>query len=308
MPELDDVLAENRQLSAAIEQRTAELAVVNAVQQALAAGLDMQGIYDAVGDKIREIFDDADLSIRILDPDTGLVEFTYIYDRGERITVDPIPVGGIFAHIFETGATLVVGEDFDAETLKLGATTVPGTSSDEKSGVWVPLVWRNEVRGLLNLTSYEREHAFSPADVRFLETLAGALSVALENARQFAETQRLFAESEQRAAELAVVNSIQTALAAELDMQGIYDAVGDKLREIFGHAESFYIRVLNSKTGLIEFPYLYDKGERLRIDAMPVSGIFAHVAATSRTLVINERLRRDSRPARRADVGGNLCG
>ena len=116
MPELDDVLAENRQLSAAIEQRTAELAVVNAVQQALAAELDMQGIYDAVGDKIREIFDDADLSIRILDPDTGLVEFTYIYDRGERITVDPIPVGGIFAHIFETGATLVISENFDAVT------------------------------------------------------------------------------------------------------------------------------------------------------------------------------------------------
>ena len=287
MPELDDVLAENRQLSAAIEQRTAELAVVNAVQQALAAGLDMQGIYDAVGDKIREIFDDADLSIRILDPDTGLVEFTYIYDRGERITVDPIPVGGIFAHIFETGATLVVGEDFDAETLKLGATTVPGTSSDEKSGVWVPLVWRNEVRGLLNLTSYEREHAFSPADVRFLETLAGALSVALENARQFAETQRLFAESEQRAAELAVVNSIQTALAAELDMQGIYDAVGDKLQEIF-HTTDLDIRMLNPATGLVEFKYCYDKGERLQLEPMPVSGIFAHVAATGATLVVND--------------------
>ena len=44
-----------RELRAALEQRTAELAVVNAVQQALAAELDMQGIYEAVGDKIREI-------------------------------------------------------------------------------------------------------------------------------------------------------------------------------------------------------------------------------------------------------------
>ena len=32
----------------------------------------MQYIYEAVGDKIREIFHDADLDIRILDPDTGL--------------------------------------------------------------------------------------------------------------------------------------------------------------------------------------------------------------------------------------------
>ena len=42
----------------------------------------MQGIYDAVGDKIREIFHDTDLDIRILDPDTGLIDFKYVYDRG----------------------------------------------------------------------------------------------------------------------------------------------------------------------------------------------------------------------------------
>jgi hypothetical protein len=52
--EVDKVLAENEQLRAAIVQRTAELAVVNAVQQALAAEFDMQGIYDAVGDKVSE--------------------------------------------------------------------------------------------------------------------------------------------------------------------------------------------------------------------------------------------------------------
>jgi hypothetical protein len=38
---------------------------------------------------------------------------------------------------------------------------------------------------------------------------------------------------QQRAAELAIINSVQEALAAELNMQGIYDAVGDKIREIF---------------------------------------------------------------------------
>mgnify|MGYP003693861837 CR=1 FL=1 len=49
------------------------------------------------------------------------------------------------------------------------------------------------------------------------------MGVALENARLFDETQRLFKESEQRAAELAIINSVQQALAAELNIQGIYD-------------------------------------------------------------------------------------
>ena len=76
----------------------------------------------------------------------------------------------------------------------------------------------------------EREHAFSDSDVRLLQTLANSMSVALENARLFDETQRLLKETEHRAAELAIINSVQEALAAELDMQGIYDAVGDKMR------------------------------------------------------------------------------
>ena len=82
------------------------------------------------------------------------------------------------------------------------------------------------------------------------------MSVALENARLFDETQRLFKESEQRAAELAIINSVQEALAAELNMQGIYDAVGDKIREIFNQAD-VGIRIMRSpQSGLIHYPYV----------------------------------------------------
>ena len=59
------------------------------------------------------------------------------------------------------------------------------------------------------------------------------MSVALENARLFDETNRLLKETEQRTAELAVINSVQEGLAAEMDMQAIYELVGEKIREIF---------------------------------------------------------------------------
>ena len=102
----------------------------------------------------------------------------------------------------------------------------------EKSAVYVPLVAGDQARGLISLTDIEREHAFSESDVRCSDARQ-RMSVALENARLFDETQRLFKETEQRAAELAIINSVQQALAAELDIQGIYDSVGDKIREIF---------------------------------------------------------------------------
>ena len=80
----------------------------------------------------------------------------------------------------------------------------------------VPLVAGDQARGVIRLMDMEHEHAFSDSDVRLLQTLANSMSVALENARLFDETQRLFKESEQRAAELAIINSVQQALAGEL--------------------------------------------------------------------------------------------
>jgi hypothetical protein len=59
------------------------------------------------------------------------------------------------------------------------------------------------------------------------------MSVALENARLFDETNRLLKETEQRTAELSVINSVQEGLAKELDIQGIYELVGEKMRSIF---------------------------------------------------------------------------
>ena len=40
-------------------------------------------------------------------------------------------------------------------------------------------------------------------------------------------------ETRQRNAELALINSVQEALAGELEIQAIYDVVGDKIQEIF---------------------------------------------------------------------------
>ena len=81
-------------------------------------------------------------------------------------------------------------------------------------------------RGWISLQNLDREHAFSDSDVQLLSTLAGGLGVALDNAR-------LVHETRQRNAELALINSVQAALAGELDLQSIYDIVGDKIQEVF---------------------------------------------------------------------------
>src|SRR5204862_8060645 len=110
-----------------------------------------------------------------------------------------------------------------------------------KSALFVPLVVGERATGVISLQNLDREHAFSEADVRLLTTLAGNLSVALENAR-------LFEETRQRNAELAVINDVQRGLAENLDAQSMYDLVGDRIRDIFD-AQAVDIATLDPPPG-----------------------------------------------------------
>ena len=281
---------ETQRLLKITEERNAELAIINSVQAALAAELNIQGIYDAVGDKIREIFNNKDLTIRIYDPKTKLLHIPYANQGGQRLEVAPLPIDkGFSAHVLRTRETIVINENMLEEEKKYGAYTLPGTES-EKSLVFVPLIAGDQVRGMINLVSME-EHAFSESDVRLLQTLANAMSVSLENARLFDETQRLLKITEERNAELAIINSVQAALAAELNIQGIYDAVGDKIREIF-HNTDMNIRIQDPQTNMTHYPYFYEQGERLFLEPQPYreNGFTHHVLSTRETVVINENL------------------
>src|SRR2546423_3059516 len=119
-----------------------------------------------------------------------------------------------------------------ADYEKIGVGALPGTDMS-KSLIAVPIITSDRVLGTIVIENYERENAYGGSELRLLTTIAASLGTALENARLFDETQRLFKAEQQRAAELAIINSVQHGLASELDFQAIVDLVGDKLREVF---------------------------------------------------------------------------
>jgi len=135
----------------------------------------------------------------------------------------------------------------------------------------VPLVTGGRATGVIALENIDREHAFGESDQQLLETLAGSLSVALENAR-------LVHETRQRNAELALINGVQDAIAGELDTQAIYEAVGDRIRDVFD-AHTMTIGTLDDASGLLNYPYIIERGERLEADPGPARG-FSPIAET----------------------------
>ena len=242
-------------------QRNAELALINSVQEAIAGELDTQAIYDGVGDRIQEIFDAQTVTISTLDEATGLIQYPYMIERGRRLQEEPRSPAGFSKYVLETREPLLIVENVEAESERYGSPTIAG-GEDTKSVLFVPLVTGGYATGVISLQNVDREHAFSESDQQLLETLAGSLSVALENAR-------LVHETRQRNAELALINSVQDAIAGELDDQAIYDAVGDRIREIFD-AQAVQINTLDEATGLMHFPYVIERGERLHAEPMPL--------------------------------------
>ncbi len=275
------VALENARLVHETRQRNAELALINGVQEAIAGELEPQAIYEAVGDRIRDVFDAQVVDISILDEATELQYYPYIIERGERLQAEPSPPVGFGKHVLETRQSLLIVEDMEAEVERYGSEVAAGERA--KSVLFVPLVSGGKATGTISLQNVDREHAFGESDRQLLETLAGSLSVALENAR-------LVHETRQRNAELALINSVQDAIAGELDQQAIYDAVGDKMGEIFD-VEELFISIPDEAEGLMRFPYFTERGERAFPEPGPLDrGFTTHVLETRETLLINENV------------------
>ena len=273
---------ETKRLLAETDERASELTIINEIGSALAKQLDFQGIVELVGDRVSQILDSPDVGIAIHEPDSDLITFPYAMEHGERLPQTPLPLGeGLTSRIIHGRSPLRIGSADEMEAM--GVVWV-GERSESYLGVPIPA--GDRVLGVVSVASTD-PNAFSEGDERLLSTLASSMGVALENARLFDETKRLLAETDERAAELAIITSVQDGLAQNLDMQSMYDLVGNKIQEIFD-AQVVDIGILDSDAGRIRFPFTIERGVRFPDEPIEIIGIRKHVLETREPLLINE--------------------
>jgi signal transduction histidine kinase/DNA-binding response OmpR family regulator len=270
---------ETKRLLTESKERAAELAIISSVQQGLAERLDRQAMYDLVGEKIAQIFDVHGVDIERYDRDSGLIHYEYTVERGVRLPVEPIALMGFRKQVVETRAPVLINRDLPGRAAAAGQ---PATIAGElaKSVLFVPMISGGDVTGIVLIENLEREDAFGDGDVRLLSTLAASLSAALDNVR-------LFDETRQRAAELATINQVGQAVAAQLDLDEVIQRTGEQLRSTF-QADIVYVALLDPTTGLIGFPYRSERGEPIPREPMRLGeGLTSRILISRQPLLLN---------------------
>ena len=153
--------------------------------------------------------------------DPNRIEFPYFVDQGKQKPTGPYKLGkGITSQVILLGHSLHLGTQ-EAILEHCGECG----EDDTESYIGVPLKIDEEVVGVLSVQS-RQQHAFDESDLRLCSALAASMSSSLESARRFEQTQ-------QRNAELAVINRIQEGLASQQEMEAIYLLIAEELRTIF---------------------------------------------------------------------------
>ena len=286
-------------------QRETELEIINSIQLGLASRLDVQSIYDLVGDKIRDIFNAQIVMISTYDKQNDSIEHRYAIEQGKRVYAPgKFPLRGFRTQIVQTLQPVLVNTDVARKAARLGQPTLPGTITP-KSWLGVPMMVGDQVTGILSLQNVDQENAFTDSDVRLLQTLAASMSVALEDARLFEETQRLLKETEQRAKELQVINSVQQGLAQRLDMSSIIELVGNKILEIYPQLD-LLIGIYDAGLDRLSLPFLVEKGCRLVFNPVQLrgQGFINHLLHDPKPLLINENMEQIVLQYQSVDVTG----
>jgi diguanylate cyclase (GGDEF)-like protein len=127
---------------------------------------------------------------------------------------------GFTEYIIRTGEPLLIESELEQVRSKLGVDFVPPRPA--RSFCAVPIFLGGKPVGVMAAMSTERESQFLARDLEVMQTVAGQLGVAVENARLFTEEQR-------RARHLAFLNSISKMAISSQDAEQM---MADIVREI----------------------------------------------------------------------------
>jgi len=269
-------------LYAAAEERAAELAIINEVVSTVSGTLEVKESLQVVADEIAKVVGDEQVSIALINKDQKsltIVAEVYESEKVESTIGYQIPIQGnlLTEEVLRTRKTVMVE---DAQNSPLTEPVREGMILKGVQTLYViPMMAGNEVVGTVGIDILHTGRLLTNQQLRLAETLIFQAATAVQNAR-------LFTESQERAKELATINSISEVASSQLNTTELFNSVGALLQETFV-SESVYFALYDNKEMMISFPYFYSKEEGFH-DVVPRTmedgGLTAKIIETKKSL------------------------
>ena len=207
---------ESRRLFIEVEERAAELEVINRVAQAVSQQLDLDQLLGTVLGSVSQIMPVDSFIVSIYDKAVNRLRYPLVYDLDQYYQVAPASLkpNSQSYQVIQTGQpilNLYTAEELEALQQQSPA-TLGQTDALPASSMFVPLRVGKQVTGVLSVQSYSFD-AYSAADMAVLAGIANHVAVALENVRLFTEAQR-------RADREHLVNEITRKIQGTTSMKG----------------------------------------------------------------------------------------
>jgi diguanylate cyclase (GGDEF)-like protein len=210
---------ENYVVMHAAQRRTKEYELLTEIGQAISSHLNQDEVLRTVYVELGQIFDTNNFYIAFQEDDE--IHFELEIEGGIALPKRSRPAANAFTeYVIRTGHPLLIESDLEQVRAKLGVDFIPPRPA--RSFCAVPIFLGGRPAGVMAALSTERESQFQARDLEVMQTAAGQLGVAIENARLFTEEQR-------RARHLAFLNSISKMAISSEDAEQM---MADIVREI----------------------------------------------------------------------------
>jgi len=201
------------------QRRTKEYELLTEIGQAISSHLNQDEVLRTVQVELGQIFDTSTFYIGFQEEDE--IHFELEIEGGIVLPKRSRKVNnGLTEYIIRTGQPLLIEADLEQMRAKLEVDFVPPRPA--RSFCAVPIFLGGKPVGVMAALSTEREAQFQARDLEVMQTAAGQLGVAVENARLFTEEQR-------RARHLAFLNNISKMAISSEDAEQM---MADIVREI----------------------------------------------------------------------------
>ncbi len=224
--ELERLVAER---TAALERRTQHLLILHQISQEIGMLLDEKALLERVAQTVQSTFNYMRVTIYLVDKTNQILRLAAAAGRDvHRIPPNAhYPLDwGLLGKALQTQEAIFVDDVHEEPTYKL----IPGNSARSKA--ILPVFADGELVGLFTV-SEDRPHAFDETEQIVLQTLARYLSIALSNARLYAQVQDALRAREEMLHNVS--HELRTPLTiirgyAELMLEGYLGELNDDLR------------------------------------------------------------------------------